>query len=172
MNLPVPDTLIGGEKKLLPRRSPPLLRYATQLWSDALYAINERGLDRAPIRGEDPAIDILATTPDAPDMLKAAEGLVQSNWQGPDGFFEPWRPRRLLESGPRPSTQSSPKPYGGEHLWTASIVHAMNYRNGTQLGPGLRAPCRCNVLECEYARLLSLPDSHRCLSSDYYPPTG
>ena len=34
------------------------LRYAAPV-SDALYAINERGLDCAPIRGEDPApIDI------------------------------------------------------------------------------------------------------------------
>lgn len=31
---------------------------------------------------------VLATTPDAPDLLKAAEGLVQNKWSGPDGFFE------------------------------------------------------------------------------------
>ena len=32
---------------------------------------------------------VLATTPDAPDLLKAAEGLVQNKWSAPYGFFDP-----------------------------------------------------------------------------------
>ena len=46
------------------------LRYAAPV-SDALYAVNERGLDCAPIRGEDPApIDTLdqGSTLHAADM--------------------------------------------------------------------------------------------------------
>ena len=54
------------------------LRYAAPV-SDALYAINERGLDCAPIRGEDPApIDSSCGQPELCSQLSATQSEMAS----------------------------------------------------------------------------------------------